>query len=490
MVTAGAALGSAGTASAHVPGTAPAQTGASPVQRATLVGDDSDDGDRFGWSMATDGDTLLVGAVTDDDPNGEQAGSVYVFERDGGDWSQTAKLAPDDGDDGDFFGSAVALAGETALVGARRDEDPASAGSAYVFERTDDGWEQAAKLVPGTITVQARLGWSVALAGETALVGAPQDSTDVGGAAAGTVPVFERTEEGWEQQATLTPESASEGDLFGTALSAAGDTVVVGAAGTAEPNGDQAGAAYVFERDREGRGGDGDGSDGDGVWSQTAKLVPDDGDDGDLFGTAVALDSDTALVPAVGDEDPNGTDAGSAYVFERDGEDWTQTAKLIADDGTEGDSFGWSVALEDGTALVGARRTDEPNGEDGGAAYLFGTDGDGWAQRAKIAPDGATAGARAGSSVALAGPTALLGATNDAATSVSREEEVGSVSVFDLTGETTPIATPTPTPTATPTPTPRNVSTPTPTPGEDGPGLGVLTALSGLAGWLWWRHAR
>ena len=182
--------------------------------------------------------------------------------------------------------------------------------------------------------------------------------------------------------------------------------------------------------------------------------------------------------------------AGAAYVFERDGEDWTQTAKLIADDGTEGDSFGWSVALEDGTALVGARRTDEPNGEDGGAAYLFGTDGDGWAQRAKIAPDGATAGARAGSSVALAGPTALLGATNDAATSVSREEEVGSVSVFDLTGETTPTATPTPTPTATPTPTPRAVSTPTPTTGEDGPGLGTLAALSGLAGWLWWRHAR
>jgi len=467
MVTAGATLGGAGTASARAPETAPAQTAASPVQRATLVGEDSDDGDRFGQTMATDGGTALIGAIADEDPNGENAGSVYVFERDGGSWTQTAKLASDDGDDGDLFGSAIAVDGDTALVGARQAGDPAT-GAAYVFERDSEGWEQVARLIPDATTADAVLGWSVALVDGTALVGAPRDSTAAENA--GTVFAFESGQEGWEQRATLTAEEASEGAFFGTALEGAGDTAVVGAAGASDPNGEQAGTAYIFEREDDGEGG----------WSQAATLVPDDGDDGDLFGTAAAFDGETALVAAVSDEDPNGSGAGSVYAFQRAEGGWTQAAKLASDDGAEGDEFGWAVDLAGETALIGARRTDGPNGDGGGAAYLFGNDGDEWTQRAKVAPEDATEGARAGSSVALAGETALLGAPNAATAAEDGDVGTGSVSVFDLTGESTP------TPTATPTPTP----TPTQTPGEDGPGFGVVAALSGLAGWLWWRHSR
>lgn len=471
MMTAGIALGATGTVSAHTPQTAPAQTAASPVQRATVVGSDVDDGDRFGWSIATDGDTALIGAVTDDDPNGEDAGSVYVFEGAGEDWTQTAKLAPDDGDDGDLFGSAVALDGDTALIGARQDEDPASAGSAYVFERTDGGWEQAAKLVPDTISARALLGWSVTVAGETALVGAPRNSTG-GGDDVGSVFVFEPGQAGWEQQATLSPGDVSGGALFGTAVAAAGDIAVVGAAGTQEPNGDQAGTAYIFERTD------------DGSWTRTDRLVPDDGDDGDLFGSSVAIGGETAVISAVGDEDPNGADAGSTYVFEGSGEGWTQTAKLAPDDGTEGEEFGWAVAIENETALIGARRTDQPSREEAGAAYIFEDVGDEWTLRAKMAPDTA-GGARAGSAVGFAGETAFLGAPNDTPGGESADVQTGSVSVFDLTGESTPTAT------ATPTPTPRDVptSTPTPTPGEEGPGFGIVATLTGLAGWLWWRRS-
>jgi len=472
MIAASVAVGGAGTASATAPGTAPAQTDGSPTQVTTLVGEDTDDGDRFGWTMAADGETVLVGAVTDDEPNGEDAGSVYVFERDGEGWTQTAKLAPEDGDDGDFFASALAVDGDTALIGARQAGDPTT-GIAYVFERGSEGWEQAARLIPDATTADARLGWAVALVDGTALVSAPRDSTAAENA--GTVFAFEPGTEGWEQQATLTAADASDGAFFGTALGGSGDTAAVGAAGASDPNGEQAGAAYIFERQDDGEGG----------WTQAAKLAADDGDESDLFGTATVLDGETALVAAVGDEDPNGSGAGSVYAFQQDERDnWTQTAKLAPEDGTEGDEFGWSVALDSGTALIGARRNDELNGEDGGAAYLFENDDGEWVQRTKMAPEDATEGARAGSSVALAGTTALLGAPNDTTATDSGDVESGSVSVFDLTGESTPTATPTPTPTPTATPTR------TETPGEGGPGFGVVTALTGLAGWLWWRHSR
>jgi hypothetical protein len=470
MVIGSGAVAGVGSASARVPRTAPAQTDRPPVQRATLVAADGDGGDRFGWSAAVAGDTALVGAPTDEDPNGDQAGSAYVFERAGDGWDQAAKLAPDDGDSGDLFGVAVALEEGTALVGARRDEDPAGAGSAYVFERNGGEWTERDKLVPETITTRALFGWSVALTEETALVGAPRDSSGAG-ENAGSVFVFERAEGAWEQQATLIPEGVGEGDFVGTALDIDGETAVVGATGTADPNGTDAGSAHVFER-----AGDG--------WDQAAKLVPDDGDEDDRFGHAVAFDGETALVSAVGDEDPNGEEGGSAYVFERGDREWAQATKLAPDDGAEGDEFGWSAAVAGETALVGARRNDDPNGEDGGAVYRYETVDGEWAQSARVAPDDGSEGALAGSSVELAGEVAFVGAPTDTASTGDGSAETGSVAVFDLAAEETP------TPTPSPTPTPREVSTPTETPGSDGPGFGVVATLSGLAGWLWWRHSR
>jgi hypothetical protein len=139
------------------------------------------------------------------------------------------------------------------------------------------------------------------------------------------------------------------------------------------------------------------------------------------------------------------------------------------------------VALDGGTALVGARRH-AGSGEDAGAAYAFeGGDG-GWERAAKLAPEDSGEGARAGTSVALDGGTALVGAPGDTTGTDGGNAETGSVYGFAL-GEDTSTRVPSPTPTPTPTPSP----TPTETSGGDGPGFGVAAALSGLAGWLWWR---
>jgi hypothetical protein len=257
-------------------------------------------------ALSGDGSTAVVGAPQDEDPNGERAGSAYVFSGSGESWSQRAKLVPDDGDADDQFGYSVAVSddGSTAIVGAVYDEDPngPTGGSAYVFSGSGGSWSQQAKVAP-------------------------------------------------------------EGDEFGWSveLSSDGTTAVLGAPGGDE-NGTDAGAAHVISRSG-------------GSWSQQAKLLADDGDSTDNFGWSVSLSNDgsTTLVGADQDEDPNGRRSGSAYVYSESGGSWSQRAKLVPDDGDEGDHFGFSVALSgDGsTTLVGADQDEDPNGESAGSAYVF-----------------------------------------------------------------------------------------------------------------------
>lgn len=271
-----------------------------------------------------------------------------------GEWAQRAKLLPDDGDGRDFFGASVAV--------------------------SDDG--------------------------STAVVGAFGDE-DPNGENAGVAYVFEATDGAWAQRAALTPTDAAEGDRFGSsvALSGDGSTAVVGAARQGSLV-DSADTAYVF-------------SVTDGSWTQRAKLAPADGNERKGFGGSVAVSGDgtTALVGASRDEDPNGEDAGSAYVFEATEGSWTQETKLAADDGDGRDFFGAWVALSnDGsTALVSAFRDEDPNGDRSGSAYVFSTADGSWTQRAKLVPEDGDADDWFGWSVGLSGDgrRALVGAFRD-----------------------------------------------------------------------------
>jgi VWFA-related protein len=390
----------------------------SPTQQDRLAPVDGDSGDRFGVSVALYNSTAIIGAHYDE-PNGRRAGSAYVFERSGGGWRQQAKLTPTDGDAGDRFGASVAVDGSTALVGAFRDEDPNGrrAGSAYVFDSSGGNWRQQAKLTPADGDGGDRFGASVAVDGSTALVGAFNDE-DPNGTGAGSAYVFDGSGGNWRQQAKLTPADGDGGDGFGQSVALDGLTALVGANTDEDPNGRNAGSAYVF-----------DGSGGD--WRQQAKLTPADGDSDDQFGWKVALDGSTALVGAWGDEDPNGRRAGSAYVFDGSGGGWRQQAKLTPTDGDAGDRFGISVALNGSTALVGANNDEDPKGTDGGSAYVFDGSGGGWRQQAKLvgAPPSHDSGDQFGGAVALDGTTALVGAWFDEDPNGRR---AGSAYAFDL----------------------------------------------------------
>jgi len=405
----GLGLSTRGVESAAPAAVTPSDPGEEWKQQAKLVADDGDRGDFFGGAAAVDGDTAVVGAYEDEDPNGTASGSAYVFEREGDGWTQQAKLTADDGGVEDGFGYSVAVDGDTAIVGAHDEtnQNGFEAGSAYVFEREGGDWTRRTELLAEDGFAEDGFGYSVAVDGDIAVVTALNDD-NTNGVRAGAVYVFERQGEGWTQQARLVADDGDRADRLGYSAAIDGDTVVVGTPFDAGPDTTNVGSTYVFGRDG-------------GEWTQRVKLTAADGDDEDRFGESVGVSGDTVVVGAVNNEDPNGgsddqrSGAGCAYVFTRDESEWTQQTKLGAADGDEGDQFGQSLAVDGDTAVVGASADEEPNGDEAGSAYVFGRADGEWTQRTKIAAaDGERNDTFGGfKTIDVDGDTAVVGAVSD-----------------------------------------------------------------------------
>jgi hypothetical protein len=308
-----------------------------------LTASDAAAGDIFGVAVAVSGDTAVIGASNDDD----RRGSAYVFVRSGGVWSEEAKLMASDAAPDDDFGFAVAVSGDTAVIGARQ-EDPGginNQGSAYVFTRSNGVWSEEAKLTasdPGP--TGAFFGWSVALSNETAVIGAITDRLYTG-PNWGAAYVFTRANGVWSEEAKLIASDSGHVDFnFGYSVGVSGDTAVIGSWNE---------AAYVFTRSH-------------GVWSEETKLIASDAAPFDDFGESVAVSGDTVVVGARSDDD-NANQSGSAYVFTRSNGTWSEETKLTASDAAAREVFGWSVAASADTVVIGAPWSDEGSG----SAYVF-----------------------------------------------------------------------------------------------------------------------
>ncbi|WP_170845568.1 FG-GAP repeat protein [Halorientalis persicus] len=334
-----------------------------------LFGDESEGSLSFGASVAVsnDGSIALIGAPSESGPEGDRLGAAYVFVQTGGGWSQQAKLnVPGDGSE---FGSRVAISGDgaTALISASHasNSNGEYAGSAYIFSKEDGEWTQEAKLIANDGDGTDFFGTDVAISGDgtTAIIGASADE-DPNGPRAGSTYVFVRENGSWTQRTKLTAPNGEMSDGFGTSVAVSGDgtTALIGANGEDNSNGENAGSTHVFSQENDG-------------WTQETKLVAKNGTDDDSFGIAVAVSEDgtTAIIGSYTDAEPNGNYAGSAYAFSRVDENWTQQAKLVANDGSKNDRFGESVTVSnDGTiAIIGAYNADSPNGQFSGSAYVF-----------------------------------------------------------------------------------------------------------------------
>lgn len=374
-----------------------------PVQQSRLTAATARPADYFGIALGLSGATAIIGAYSaDQDMEWVDCGAAHVFERNGGVWSEQARLTPADAFDYDYFGYTVAIDGETAVVGAFGADLPnkPDAGAAYVFVRNGGVWNQQAKLTAADAADGDWFGYSVAIAGETVLVGALQGDMNQNRTDAGAAYVFVRSGANWSQQARLTAGAAAAFDHFGRAVALTGDTAVIGANGVDQPGKDAAGAAYVFVRSG-------------ANWAQQAELTAADAAAFDNFGISVAACGDTALVGAYYDDHAGGTNAGSVYAFQRADGAWTPQAKLTAVDAAAADQFGRAVAIHLDVALIGAGQDDHMGGNDAGSAYLFTRSGGQWAHQARLAAADASPSDAFGRATSLDAASMIIGAVFD-----------------------------------------------------------------------------
>ena len=355
---------------------------------------DKQGGDIFGNSVAISGDTSIIGAPNDND----YYGSARIFTKSGSTWTQQTTIVPSDPIRSSSFGYSVAIDGDTAVVGAwsQSNSNGTGAGAVYVFTRSVSTWTQQAKLLAsdaaGTAQANDNFGISVAIDGDTIAVGA------VGAESKGAAYIYTRSGTSWTEQAKLLPSDLLGSDNFGCSVSISGDTAVVGSKWQ-DTGGSNAGAAYTFVRS--------------GVtWTQQSKIQASDKEAGDQFGYSVAIDGDTVVVGAPY-EDTVASDAGAAYIFIRSGTTWTEQAKIQDDIPTLGDRFGWSVAISGDTVVVGNYLDDTDALANNGSACIFTRSGSTWSQRATLLASDKESYDQFGTSVAIDVDTAIIGAPNE-----------------------------------------------------------------------------
>lgn len=320
-------------------------------EEAKLSASDGDESDWFGWGVALEGDTAIVGAFQDDD-NGENSGSAYVFEFDGTSWVETQKLLPSDGAEGDAFGRNVDIDGDVAIIGAMTADvgAEANAGKAYVFRYDGTNWVEEAILSASDGIAGAAFGQWCSVENDTIFIGVPYDQDQF--TSSGSAYVFEYDGTNWNETQKLTaPDGEQMNSVYGNWVESSGDIAVVASV----YRDTFAGAVYVYRND---------GS----SWNFEQRLEAPDREDRDFFGY-VTIEDGVIVVGARSDDDI-ADGSGAAYVFEHDGASWVNTHKLKASSPQPSDTFGWGVSISEGTLVVSAKNDDD-NGSDAGAVYVF-----------------------------------------------------------------------------------------------------------------------
>jgi len=265
------------------------------TEQAKIIPSDGADGDNFGRSVSISGDYAIIGARYDD-VNESNAGSAYIFIRDGTTWSEQVKITASDGARNDFFGWSVSISGDYAVIGARMDDDNGSnSGSAYIFHRTGTTWYEQAKLIASDGQDSADFGNSVSISGDYVLIAAQWDDDYIGSAY-----IFFRNGITWTEQAKLTSSDREGGDWFGYSVSVSGNYALIGAYAD-DDNGSASGSAYIFHRIGT-------------TWIEHAKLTASDGVLFDFFGWSVSISGYHAVIGVPWENDFT----GSAYFYYED----------------------------------------------------------------------------------------------------------------------------------------------------------------------------
>jgi hypothetical protein len=296
------------------------------TETSILVSPNVAPGAEMAYAVGVEGTWVVMGAP------GENAvtGAVYAIDCSTLPCAEPLRIAPGDLLPDHAFGTAISISGDTFAATA----PGAEPGAAYIYVHDAGGWTEQARLTPSGGSSGEHFGASVSLSGDRVAVGADRATND-----RGAVYVFVRSGTDWIQEARLTASDAAAHDGFGSSVALDGDTLLAGAPikHLAAPGSYANGAVYAFTRQA-------------GGWAEQAKLLPASSANGDLFGFAVDLDGDRAVIGA-----PYAlAGQGTAYIFSRNGTAWTQQTQLDSVSGAAGDEFGWSVAFGEDRVVVGA----------------------------------------------------------------------------------------------------------------------------------------
>ena len=361
--------------------------------------------DYFGSAIAISGDYAIVGAYGDDN----NRGAAYIFKREGTNWIEQTKLkraVPRESND--YFGYSVAIGGDYAIVGAYKVNE--NRGEAYVFKLESTRWIEQAKL-RRTPSGESNdfFGYSVAISGDYAVVGAHGRSSGRGAAY-----IFKRDDISWNQQAELFASDGSTRNYFGHLTSISGNYAIM----TTVISRTYGSPLYIIKRDG-------------AIWEEQVKVNPPNGPILNAFGSSASISGDYVVIGAHDDDTDNNDDTGSVYVFKREGANWIEQTRLTALDSDSFDHFGSSVSISNDCILIGAPDDDDHYfGRDSGSAYVFELDGTEWKQRAKLTSIDAQYDDFLGTSVAIDGDYAIVGAPGDD----DNGQESGSVYVFKRIG--------------------------------------------------------
>ena len=343
---------------------------------------------KAGTSVQIIGSSAFIGAP-DEVVGSERTGTLLSYQRSGSNWNLDQTLRSRDVDGSDKLGFSVAISGERAIVGAPNDDDAALAGgAAYIFEREAGMWNVAAKLTAGIYAdAYDDFGYSVDIDGTRAVVGARFD--EAGTVQCGAAYIFIRTLGGsWQQNARFTPPSPVPLAYYGQSVAIEGDRMVVGAWNDVGAS-SNSGAAYVYEYSF--------------IWQYLQKLTG--GTNGDGFGHAVDIHGSTVVVGSPG-SDLGGSENGCARIFRHNGSSfvWQKTI-FDAMSGTD-NQFGQAVAVDDERLVIGA----PGQLSDGGCVYLYAKDGNNWQADGILVGSDTGSGDRFGESLDVSGDLVVVGA--------------------------------------------------------------------------------
>jgi len=354
--------------------------------------------DYFGYSSDIDGDYAIVGAYNKEVGSNSHQGEAYVIIRNSGLWNEQSQLTASDGDASDYFGYSVAISGDFAVVGAYSKEvgSNVAQGKAYIFHRAGTSWIEEAILTASDGAAVDQFGWSVGIDGDYIIVGAL--FKDVGSnSSQGKAYIYYRSGTSWSEQAGLTASDGAASDLFGYSVDINGDYAIVGAPDKDVGSNSSQGKAYIFYRSGT-------------TWSEQDDLTASDGDTDNNFGNSVSLSGDYAVVGAKLKTVGSVSEQGGAYIFYRSGTAWDEQAQLTASDGNPHDYFGTTVCIDGNYVIVGARNKNVGNITDQGKAYIFYRSGTVWSAQAQLTSSDGEEYDYLGISAAISGDYVVVGA--------------------------------------------------------------------------------